>query len=74
MKAKMTDYSLLTNEELLGAYNKLVEVQDMELSMDGSGDLYDIILKGFEPYFNAMIAEFEKRGIELEVEESEIPF
>ena len=46
----------------------------MELSMDGSGDLYDIILKGFEPYFNAMIAEFEKRGIELEVEESEIPF
>ena len=69
MKAKMTDYSLLTNEELFGAYNELVEEQYNEISMDGSKDCYAMIIKAFEPDFKAMLAEFDKREIELEGEE-----
>ena len=55
--------STFTVEQLHDNMNQLHEDYDQNLEMDGSGELGGTIWKGFQPYFEALEKEFEKRGI-----------
>lgn len=60
---KMKDYRKLTNEELSNELDNLRTDLEQETSMDGSGELGGRIYKGYEPFFNAIYAEMDKRGL-----------
>lgn len=59
----MKDYSKLSDEALLDELGKLHMSLEIDNSMDGSGELGGIIYKGYEPFFNAIYAEIDKRGL-----------
>lgn len=59
----MKDYSKLTNEELFNELDKLHTSLERDNEMDGSGELGGVIYKGYEPFFNAVYAEMDKRGL-----------
>lgn len=59
----MKDYSKLSDEALFEELDNLRTELEQETSMDGSGELGERIYKGFEPFFNAIYAEMDKRGL-----------
>ena len=54
----MIDYSKMTTAELVNELNKLELGLEMDMMMDGSGELGGIISKGYDKYFNAIYEEF----------------
>ena len=66
------DYSKLSDEELSNSLDKLEMSLAQDEAMDGSGELGGIIYKGYEPYFNAIYAEMDKRGLEVSLEDSNV--
>ena len=59
----MKDYSKLTNEELFNELDMLEMSLAQDDAMDGSGELGGIIYEGYEPFFDAVSAEMNKRGL-----------
>ena len=59
----MKDYSKLTNEALFNELDRLHMSLEEDEAMDGSGELAYRIYKGYEPFFNAIYAEMDKRGL-----------
>ena len=58
----MIDYSKMTTAELVGELEKLELGLEMDLMMDGSGELGGIISEGYDKYFNAIYEELSKRS------------
>lgn len=59
----MKDYSKLSDEALFDALDKLHMSLEIDNSMDGSGELGHVIYESYEPHFNAIYAEMDKRGL-----------
>lgn len=59
----MKDYSKLTNEEVFNELDNLRTSLEQDEAMDGSGECGERIYKGYEPFFNAIYAEMDKRGL-----------
>lgn len=64
----MKDYRNLTDEALFDELNMLHESLEMDNAMDGSGELGGIIYESYEPFFNAVYAEMDRRGLNEDVE------
>ena len=58
----MIDYSKMTTAELVGELEKLELGLEMDLMMDGSGELGGIISEGYDKYFNVIYEELSKRS------------
>jgi len=64
----------MTNEELVKYYERLQEAEYQDNKMDGSGECGHIISKHYEPLYEALNIELEKRGIQMcEWYESDMP-
>lgn len=59
----MKDYRKLSDEELFNELDKLHTSLERENEMDGSGELGYRIYKGYEPFFNAIYTEMDRRGL-----------
>jgi hypothetical protein len=72
----MKDYSKMTTEELVLELDKLELGLEMDLIMDGSGELGGVISEGYDKYFEKIYEELDKRpDYEFdEVDDDEIPF
>lgn len=72
----MIDYSKMTTAELVGELEKLELGLEMDLMMDGSGELGGIISEGYSKYFEKIYEELSKRpDYKFEdVDKNEIPF
>jgi hypothetical protein len=72
----MIDYSKMTTEELVNELDKLNLGLEMDLIMDGSGELGGIISKSYDKYFEKIYEELSKRpDYEFDsVDNNEIPF
>ena len=72
----MIDYSKMTTAELVGELNKLELGLEMDLMMDGSGELGGIISEGYGKYFEKIYEELSKRSDYKfeDVDKNEIPF
>ena len=72
----MLDYSKMTTAELVGELNKLELGLEMDLMMDGSGELGGIISEGYGKYFEKIYEELSKRSDYKfeDVDKNEIPF
>ena len=72
----MIDYSKMTTEELVNELDKLSLGLEMNLMMDGSGELGGIISKGYDKYFEKIYEELSKRSDYKfeDGDENEIPF
>ena len=57
----MIDYSKMTTAELVSELEKLELGLEMDLMMDGSGELGGIISEGYGKYFDAIYEELGKR-------------
>jgi len=57
----MKDYTKMTTEELVLELDKLNLGLEMDLMMDGSGELGGIISEGYDKYFNAIYEELSNR-------------
>lgn len=57
----MKNYTKMTTEELVLELDKLNLGLEMDLMMDGSGELGGIISKGYDKYFNAIHEELSNR-------------
>ena len=57
----MIDYSKITTAELVSELEKLELSLEMELLMDGSGELGEIIIKSYDKYFDAIYQELNNR-------------
>ena len=55
----------MTNEELVKYYEKLQEAEYQDNKMDMSGDCGHIISKHYEPLYEALDIELEKRDIQI---------
>ena len=72
----MIDYSKMTTAELVGELEKLELGLEMDLMMDGSGELGGIISEGYGKYFEKIYEELSKRSDYKfeDVDKNEIPF
>ena len=72
----MIDYSKMTTAELVCELEKLELGLEMDLMMDGSGELGGIISEGYGKYFEKIYEELSKRpDYEFdEVDDDEMPF
>ena len=72
----MKDYSKMTTEKLVLELDKLTLGLEMDLIMDGSGELGGVISEGYDKYFEKIYEELDKRpDYEFdEVDDDEIPF
>ena len=70
------DYSKMTTAELVGELEKLELGLEMDLMMDGSGELGGIISEGYGKYFEKIYEELSKRSDYKfeDVDKNEIPF
>ena len=59
----MKDYSKLSDEELFEALDKLHMSLEQADAMDGSGELGGVIERRYQPLFDAVYAEIDKRGL-----------
>ena len=66
----MKDLSTLTNEELLAYYDEARADEEVDYTMDGSGDYSGMIAETWEPIWESFEAEFEKREIPMPEEAS----
>jgi hypothetical protein len=57
----MRDYSKMTTVELVSELEKLELSLEMDLMMDGSGELGGIISKSYDKYFDAICQELNER-------------
>ena len=57
----MRDYSKMTTVELVSELEKLELSLEMDLMMDGSGELGGIISKSYDKYFDAIYQELNER-------------
>ncbi len=57
----MRDYSKMTTVELVSELEKLELSLEMDLMMDGSGELGGIISKSYDKYFDAIFQELNER-------------
>ena len=57
----MRDYSKMTTVELVSELEKLELSLEMDLMMDGSGELGGIISKSYDKYFDAIFQELNDR-------------
>ncbi len=66
----------MTTEKLVLELDKLTLGLEMDLIMDGSGELGGVISEGYDKYFNAIYEELSKRpDYEFdEVDDDEMPF
>lgn len=70
----MKDLKTLTNEELVAYYEEMQQIENVEYSMDGSGECGHFIAATFEPIWRAFDSEFEKRDIQIcDCYESDMP-
>lgn len=56
----------MTNEELVKYYENLQEAEYQDYKMDMSGDCGRIISKHYEPLYEALSIEFEKRDLQMD--------
>jgi len=71
----MKTLSEMTNEELVKYSEQLQEAEYQDNKMDMSGDCGHIIAKHYEPLYEALSTEFEKRDIQLcDCYESDMPY
>lgn len=59
----MKDYRKLTDEELFNELNNLHAGLGQEEEMDENGFIVERIYKMYEPFFDAVIAEMDNRGL-----------
>lgn len=70
----MKNLKTLTNEELIAYYEEMQEIEQIEYSMDGSGECGHFIFATFEPIWDEFEKEFEIRDIQLcDCYESDMP-
>jgi hypothetical protein len=71
----MKDYAKMTTEELVSELDKLNQALEMDLIMDGSGELGGIISKGYDKYFDAIYQVLNERpDFVIDENNDEIPF
>ena len=71
----MIDYSKMTTVELVSELEKLELSLEMDLLMDGSGELGGIISKSYDKYFNAIYQVLNERpDFVIDENNDEIPF
>jgi hypothetical protein len=72
----MIDYSKMTTAELVLELEKLERGLEMDLMMDGSGELGGIISKGYDKYFDVIYQELNNREdfVFDESDKYELPF
>jgi hypothetical protein len=72
----MIDYSKMTTTELVLELEKLERGLEMDLMMDGSGELGGTISKGYDKYFDVIYQELNNREdfVFDESDEYELPF
>jgi hypothetical protein len=72
----MRDYSKMTTAELVLELEKLEQGLEMDLMMDGSGELGGIISKGYDKYFDVIYQELNNREdfVFDESDKYELPF
>jgi hypothetical protein len=72
----MIDYSKMTTAELVLELEKLEQGLEMDLMMDGSGELGGIISKGYDKYFDVIYQELNNREdfVFDESDKYELPF
>ena len=71
----MKDYTKMTTEELVLELDKLNLGLEMDLMMDGSGELGGIIGNGYEKYFDAIYQVLNERSdFVINENNDEIPF
>lgn len=68
------DLKLLSDKELIDAYNQVEAQYDAELSMDGSGECSHFIYEAFEETFKEFEDEFLRRNIPFSEMEEEMPY
>jgi len=74
-KKYMIDYTKMTTEELVSELDKLNLGLEMDLSMDGSGELGGIISKGYDKYFDAIYQVLNERpDFVIDENNVEMPF
>lgn len=73
---ELLDYSKMTTVELVNELNKLELGLEMNLIMDGSGEVGGVISRGYDTYFDAIYEELNKRSdYEFDdVDDNKIPF
>jgi hypothetical protein len=71
----MIDYAKMTTEELVSELDKLNQALEMDLIMDGSGELGGIISKGYDKYFDAIYQVLNERpDFVIDENNVEMPF
>lgn len=71
----MIDYAKMTTEELVSELDKLNQALEMDLIMDGSGELGGIISKSYDKYFDAIYQVLNERpDFVIDENNDEIPF
>jgi len=71
----MKDYAKMTTEELVSELDKLNLGLEMDLIMDGSGELGGIISKGYDKYFDAIYQVLNERpDFVIDENNDEMPF
>ena len=71
----MKDYAKMTTEELVSELYKLNLGLEMDLIMDGSGELGGIISKGYDKYFDAIYQVLNERpDFVIDENNDEMPF
>ena len=72
----MIDYSKMTTAELVLELKKLERGLEMDLMMDGSGELGGIISKSYDKYFDVIYQELNNREdfVFDESDKYELPF
>jgi hypothetical protein len=72
----MIDYSKMTTAELVLELEKLERSLEMDLMMDGSGELGGIISKSYDKYFDVIYQELNNREdfVFDESDKYELPF
>ena len=73
---ELLDYSKMTTVELVNELNKLELGLEMNLIMDGSGEVGGVISRNYDTYFDAIYEELNKRSdYEFDdVDDNKIPF
>jgi len=71
----MKDYAKMTTEELVSELDKLNLGLEMDLSMDGSGELGGKISKSYDKYFDAIYQVLNERpDFVIDENNVEMPF